>query len=79
MSDEADSQVWHLLVTGPARDLLYAHFSRLFYGHEGVLVIKDRRYGERRAARRSVPRERRSRERRRQDPDWVVPPDLPEL
>jgi hypothetical protein len=77
MADEVDTQVRRLVVTGPARDLLYAHFARLFYGHEDVLVIKDRRYAERRGARRPVPRERRARERRRRAPDWVVPPDLP--
>lgn len=62
-----------LVVTGPARDLLYEHFSRLFWGR-GVAVVKDRREGERRAARSAVSEERRRADRRRRPPDWVVPP-----
>ncbi len=62
-----------LVVTGPARDLLYEHFSRLFWGR-GVVVVKDRRDGERRAARSAVSEERRQADRRGRPPDWVVPP-----
>lgn len=62
-----------LIVTGPARDLLYEHFSRLFWGR-GVLVVKDRREGERRAAAAAVSDERRQADRRRRAPDWIVPP-----
>jgi len=62
-----------LVVTGPARDLLYEHFSRLFWGR-GVVVVKDRREGERRAVRSGVSEERRQADRRRRPPDWVVPP-----
>jgi hypothetical protein len=62
-----------LVVTGPARDLLYEHFSRLFWGR-GVVVVKDRREGERRTARSGVSEERRQADRRRRPPDWVVPP-----
>jgi len=62
-----------LVVTGPARDLLYEHFNRLFWGR-GVVVVKDRRDGERRAARAGVSDERRQADRRRRPPDWIVPP-----
>jgi hypothetical protein len=62
-----------LVVTGPARDLLYEHFSRLFWGR-GVVVVKDRREAERRAANAAVSGERRQADRRRRSPDWIVPP-----
>lgn len=78
MTQDVDTQVRRLVVTGPARDLLFKHFSRLFWGHEGVVVIKDRRYAERRAARRAVPFERRAGDRRSHEPDWIVPPDTPQ-
>jgi len=69
----AETEPRTLVVTGPARDLLYEHFSRLFWGR-GVVVVKDRREGERRAARSGVSEERRRAERRRRRPDWIVPP-----
>ena len=75
MTGTVDTQVRHLVVTGPARDLLFEHFSRLFYGRADVVVIKDRRSGERRAGQRPVGRERRAGDRRRRSPDWVVPPE----
>lgn len=62
-----------LVVTGPARELLYEHFSRLFWGR-GVVVVKDRREAERRAERSGVSEERRQADRRRRPADWVVPP-----
>ncbi len=75
MVASADTEVRHLVVTGPARDLLFEHFSRLFYGRADVVVIKDRRHGERRSEQAPVGHERRSGERRRRRPDWIVPPD----
>jgi hypothetical protein len=69
-----DSELRTLVVTGPARDLLYEHFSRLYWGR-GVVVVKDRRDdGERRAGRSAVAEERREADRRRRPPDWIVPP-----
>jgi hypothetical protein len=79
MSGRVDTEVRRLVVTGPARDLLYEHFSRLFYGRDDVVVIKDRRYRARRTGERSIALERRARERRRREPDWIVPPDHIEL
>ncbi len=37
-----------LVVRGPAQDLLYEHFSRLFEGRDGVMVVRDRRRAQRR-------------------------------
>ncbi len=70
----ADTATYRLVVTGPARDRLYERFRRLFWGREGVEVIKDRRIAERRRDRAQVAAERRARERRRAAPDWLVPP-----
>ena len=70
------TQAEHVLfVTGPLRELLYRHFSALFDGRDDVEVRIDRRQAERRRDQRG-PRsgERRLRERRRRDPDWIVPP-----
>jgi hypothetical protein len=53
---------------------LFEHFSRLFFGRADVVVIKDRRYADRRGTSAPVGRERRAGERRRQTPDWIVPP-----
>ena len=76
MAGMVDTEVRRLVVTGPARDQLFEHFSRLFYGHDDVVVMKDRRHGDRRASRLPVPHERRGGDRRRRPPDWVVPPGL---
>jgi hypothetical protein len=65
---------YRLVVTGPERDRLYERFRRLFWGREGVEVLKDRRVLDRRRDRSRVAAERRSRERRRAAPDWLVPP-----
>ena len=63
-----------LVVTGPQRERLYERFCRLFWGREGVEVLKDRRIAERRRDLSSVAAERRARERRHAAPDWLVPP-----
>ena len=83
MDASDDAQVHILVVTGPARDRLYERFARLFYGRSDVRVVKDRRVGERRrdehvqwrAARGASGGERRSGDRRRRRPDWLVPAD----
>jgi hypothetical protein len=67
--------IYRLVVTGPERDLLYDHFRHLFWGRDGVEVVKDRRGGERRREAGSVGFDRRKRERRRSRPAWIVPPD----
>lgn len=67
--------IFQLVVTGPERDLLYDHFRQLFWGRDGVDVVKDRRSGERRRGSASVGFERRTRERRHARPAWIVPPD----
>jgi hypothetical protein len=71
---KVDTAVHRLVVTGPERDRLYQHFSRLFWGRDGVEVVKDRRVAERRRDRSQCAVERRSRERRRTGPEWMVPP-----
>jgi hypothetical protein len=65
-----------LIVTGPERERLYERFATLFTGRVDVEVIKDRRRGQRRRVG-AGPRdgERRGRERRQIDPEWVVPPE----
>ncbi len=67
-------RTYTLVVRGPAQDLLYEHFSRLFNGHVGVTVVRDRRHDQRRRGADAVPRDRRLYERRRERP-WLVPPD----
>lgn len=74
MDPHVDTATYRLVVTGPGRDRLYERFRRLFWGREGVEVVKDRRVSERRRDRSQVAGERRSRERRRVAPDWLVPP-----
>lgn len=74
MDVQATAPSHTLLVTGPDRDRLYEHFARLFRGRADVSVLKDRRHGERRGARTPVAGERRTAERRRGSPAWVVPP-----
>ena len=74
MNANVDTAVHRLVVTGPGRDRLYQRFNRLFRGRDGVEVVKDRRVTERRRGRSQSAVERRSRERRREAPDWMVPP-----
>jgi hypothetical protein len=74
MDGRTDTATYRLVVTGPERDRLYEHFCRLFWGREGVEVVKDRRVSDRRRDRSMVAAERRWRERRRAAPDWLVPP-----
>ena len=74
MNAYADTATYRLVVTGPQRDRLYERFSALFWGRDGVEVLKDRRVTERRLELSRTDFERRSRERRRAAPDWVVPP-----
>jgi hypothetical protein len=73
MDESADTRMYTLVVRGPAQDLLYEHFTRLFEGRDGVIVIKDRRHTQRRRALSPVSRDRRRRDRRRESP-WLVPP-----
>jgi hypothetical protein len=74
MNANVDTAMHRLVVTGPERDRLYQRFNRLFWGRDGVEVVKDRRVAERRRARLQSAVERRLRERRRAAPDWMVPP-----
>jgi hypothetical protein len=74
MRATVDTAVHRLVVTGPERDRLYRRFGRLFWGRDGVEVVKDRRIAERRRNRLPSAVERRSRERRRVAPEWMVPP-----
>ena len=76
MAGDATEPRHHVLyVTGPVRERLYRRFSALFDGRDDVEVRIDRRVAERRrdpgGARAA---ERRSGERRRRLPEWIVPP-----
>jgi hypothetical protein len=73
MNADVDTAKHRLVVTGPERDRLYKRFNRLFWGRDGVEVVKDRRVAERRRDRSQSAVERRSRDRRRATPDWMVP------
>jgi hypothetical protein len=64
-----------LVVTGPQRDRLYERFHEAYAGRGDVLVVKDRRMGERRRTARVVPEDRRHADRRRSAPWMVFPPD----
>ena len=75
MDRPKDTSDYTLVVRGPAQDLLFEHFSRLFEGREGVVVVKDRRRAERRRASYSTALDRRRRERRGLGPAWFVPPE----
>ncbi len=77
MENEVENPSSHtLIVTGPERQRLYQRFATLFAGREGVQVVLDRRQVERRRdARAPQGGERRSGDRRRSRPDWVVPPN----
>jgi hypothetical protein len=64
-----------LYVTGPQREQLYEHFTKLFRGRDDVEVRVDRRVTERRRSEgRPADGERRVRDRRLNPPDWMVPP-----
>jgi hypothetical protein len=75
MAAANDTTIHRLVVTGPERDRLYDHFTRLFYGRDDVTIVKDRRIRERRVRSFAAGDERRSTERRDGPPVWVVPPD----
>ena len=75
MDASTRTTIHRLVVTGPARDRLYDHFMRLFYGRDDVTIVKDRRLRERRVRGSAGDRERRRAERRDGPPTWVVPPD----
>ena len=70
-----EEKSYTLVVRGPAQDLLFEHFSRLFEGRDGVVVIRDRRREQRRRDARPVGRERRAAERRGRVKPWIVPPE----
>ena len=74
--DEQTVQRGHVLyVTGPQRERLYAHFVTLFRGRADVEVRVDRRVRERRSGPgRPQGAERRVRDRRQREPEWMVPP-----
>ncbi len=75
MEDQGESDRYVLFVTGPLRERLYRRFSSIFDGRDDVVVRIDRRVSERRHDPRGpADGERRSDERRRQRPDWIVPP-----
>jgi hypothetical protein len=74
MDARVDTATYRLVVTGPERDRLYELFRRLFWGRDGVEVVKDRRVSDRRRDCSQLAPERRSRERRRAGPEWLVPP-----
>jgi hypothetical protein len=76
MAEVADKPSRHvLIVTGPQRERLFRRFSSLFAGRDDVEVMLDRRVAERRrGALGARGSERRSDERRRKRPDWIVPP-----
>ena len=70
-----DAEVQHLVVTGPLRERLYRRFVALFAGRTDVVVLKDRRLGERRRGPAPPGVERRQSDRRQRPPDWVFPPE----
>lgn len=74
VSPTSEKLRYTLVVRGPAQDLLYEHFARLFEGRDDVIVVRDRRREQRRRAGSPVARERRGAERRRSKP-WLVPPE----
>jgi hypothetical protein len=74
MDARPDTITYRLVVTGPGRDRLYERFRQLFWGREGVVIIKDRRVAERRQEHSPRAAERRAHERRQAAPDWLVPP-----
>jgi hypothetical protein len=75
MSLAAETAVHILVVRGPAEDILYNHFTRLFQGRDDVVVVKDRRREQRRSSAAAVPQDRRRGDRRGRVQPWLVPPD----
>jgi hypothetical protein len=71
----SEKKTYTLVVRGPAQDLLFEHFSRLFDGRDGVVVVRDRRREQRRRDAWPVHRERRGGDRRGRVKPWVVPPE----
>jgi hypothetical protein len=66
-----------LVVGGPCGDRLFQRFSDLFSGRDDVVVIQERRAGDRRRSPVTVDRERRSGGDRRQlPPTWVFTPTV---
>jgi len=72
MTTQLDRGVHELVVTGPARDLLFAHFARLYFGRSDVKVIKDRRATEPHDDLSGAEGGRRGEERRRSR-GWLFP------
>jgi hypothetical protein len=72
MAATTDREMHTLVLTGPARDLLYEHFAWLYRHSSDVRVVKDRRGTERRRDQMRVEGERRRRERRAAEP-WLFP------
>ena len=72
MVTRVDTGVHVLVVTGPACELLFAHFTRLYLGRDDVKVVKDRRVVERRHDLLAVESERRRDECRRSS-GWLFP------
>jgi hypothetical protein len=78
MAAAVDNKLQHtLVVRGPAEDLLFDHFTRLFDGRDDVLVVKERRRAQRRRAVAPVGIDRRRGDRRGRIQPWLVPPELP--
>jgi hypothetical protein len=75
MATNGEAERYVLFVTGPLRERLYRHFASLFDGRDDVVVTIDRRVSERRRDPKGPAEgERRGSDRRRQRPDWIVPP-----
>jgi hypothetical protein len=64
-----------LVVTGLQRDRLYDRFTRLYAFSSDVLVMRDKRYIERRSSAARPEPDRRRGDRRMVRPDWVFPPE----
>jgi hypothetical protein len=75
MAPTAERSKHVLVVRGPAQDILYDHFSRLFEGRDDVEVVKDRRRAQRRHDTQPVAADRRRAERRGRVQPWLVPPE----
>jgi hypothetical protein len=69
-----EDAVHTLVVRGPACDRLYDLFSRIYAATSDVVVVKDRRLGERRRAGAIVAEDRRRADRRARTP-WLFPPE----
>jgi hypothetical protein len=75
MSLAAETTKHVLVVRGPAQDVLYDHFARLFAGRDDVEVVKDRRRAQRRHDVQPVASDRRRADRRGRVQPWIVPPE----